>query len=65
MACASSGAACCLALQPRRQWGEGGSYTRGSSGVFARLRSFAFNIPNANRLGSLARDRFRAAIACR
>ena len=31
-------------------------------GVFARLRSFAFNILKANRRSSLSQDRYRAAI---
>ena len=30
--------------------------------IFARLRSFAFNILKTNRRSSLPRDRFRAAI---
>ena len=30
--------------------------------IFARLRSFAFNILKANHRSSLAQDRFRAAI---
>ena len=32
-------------------------------GVFARLRSFAFNILKANHQRLLAQDRFRAAIS--
>ena len=43
--------------------GEDRSRIRCNPGVFARLRSFAFNILKANRRGSLAQDRFRAAIA--
>lgn len=43
--------------------GEDRSRIRSNAGVFARLRSFAFNILKANRRGSLAQDRFRAAIA--
>lgn len=42
--------------------GEDRSRIRSNPGVFARLRSFAFNILKANRRGSLAQDRFRAAI---
>ena len=43
--------------------GEDRSRIRSNPGVFARLRSFAFNILKANRRGSLPQDRFRAAIA--
>lgn len=43
--------------------GEDRSRSRSNPGVFARLRSFAFNILKANRRGSLSQDRFRAAIA--
>lgn len=43
--------------------GEDRSRIRSNPGVFARLRSFAFNILKANRRGSLSQDRFRAAIA--
>ena len=42
--------------------GEDRSRIRCNPGVFARLRSFAFNILKANRRSSLAQDRFRAAI---
>ena len=42
--------------------GEDRSRIRCNPGLFARLRSFAFNILKANRQGSLAQDRFRAAI---
>jgi predicted transposase YbfD/YdcC len=42
--------------------GEDRSRIRINPGVFARLRSFAFNILKANRRSSLAQDRFRAAI---
>ena len=38
------------------------SRIRINPGVFARLRSFAFNILKANRRGSLNQDRYRAAI---
>jgi hypothetical protein len=31
--------------------------------VFARLRSFAFNILKANKTGTLSQDRYRAALA--
>lgn len=43
--------------------GEDRSRIRINPGVFARLRSFAFNILKANRRSSLSQDRFRAAIA--
>jgi predicted transposase YbfD/YdcC len=42
--------------------GEDRSRIRCNPGVFARLRSFAFNILKAHRRSSLAQDRFRAAI---
>ena len=42
--------------------GEDCSRIRINPGVFARLRSFAFNILKSNRRSSLAQDRFRAAI---
>lgn len=42
--------------------GEDRSRIRCNPRVFARLRSFAFNILKANRRSSLAQDRFRAAI---
>jgi hypothetical protein len=42
--------------------GEDRSRIRINPGVFARLRSFAFNILKFNRRRSLAQDRFRAAI---
>jgi len=32
-------------------------------GVFARLRSFAFNILKANRTGTLSQDSYRAGLA--
>jgi predicted transposase YbfD/YdcC len=41
---------------------EDRSRIRVNPGIFARLRSFAFNILKANRRSSLAQDRFRAAI---
>ena len=40
-----------------------GSRIRTNPGVFARLRSFAFNILKTNRTGTLAQDRYRAALA--
>jgi len=39
-----------------------GTVIRINPGVFARLRSFAFNILKANRRSSLSQDRYRAAI---
>ena len=42
--------------------GEDRSRIRCNPGLFARLRSFAFNILKANRRSSLPQDRFRAAI---
>jgi len=43
--------------------GEDRSRIRINPGVFACLRSFAFNILKANRRGSLNQDRYRAASA--
>ena len=43
--------------------GEDRSRIRTNPGVFARLRSFAFNILKANRIGTLSQDRYRAALA--
>ena len=43
--------------------GEDASRIRSNPGVFARLRSFAFNILKANRTGTLSQDRYRAALA--
>jgi predicted transposase YbfD/YdcC len=43
--------------------GEDRSRIRCNPGLFARLRSFAFNILKTNRRSSLPQDRFRAAIA--
>ena len=43
--------------------GEDRSRIRTNPGVFARLRSFAFNILKANRTGTLNQDRYRAALA--
>ena len=42
---------------------EDRSRIRTNPAVFARLRSFAFNILKANRTASLAQDRYRAALA--
>jgi predicted transposase YbfD/YdcC len=42
--------------------GEDRSRIRCNPSLFARLRSFAFNILKTNRRGSLPQDRFRAAI---
>jgi predicted transposase YbfD/YdcC len=42
--------------------GEDASRIRSNPGVFARLRSFAFNILKTNRIGNLAQDRYRAAL---
>ena len=42
--------------------GEDRSRIRINPGIFAKLRSFAFNILKSNRRSSLAQDRFRAAI---
>ncbi len=44
-------------------FGEDRSRIRTNPGVFARLRSFAFNILKANRMGTLSQDRYRAALA--
>jgi hypothetical protein len=41
---------------------EDRSRIRKNPGVFARLRSFGFNILKANRKGSLSQDRYRAAL---
>ena len=43
--------------------GEDGSRIRTNPGVFARLRSFAFNILKANRTDTLSQDRYRASLA--
>ena len=42
--------------------GEDRSRIRCNPGLFARLRSFAFNILKANRRSSVPQDRYRAAI---
>jgi predicted transposase YbfD/YdcC len=44
-------------------FGEDRSRIRTNPGIFARLRSFAFNILKANRTGTLSQDRYRAALA--
>jgi predicted transposase YbfD/YdcC len=43
--------------------GEDRSRIRSNPGVFARMRSFAFNILKANRTNTLSQDRYRAALA--
>ena len=43
--------------------GEDRSRIRTNPGVFARLRSFAFNILKVNRTNTLSQDRYRAALA--
>jgi len=48
--------------QPDLQ-GEDRSRIRTNPGVFARLRSFAFNILKANRTDTLSQDRYRAGLA--
>jgi len=42
--------------------GEDRSRIRTNPGVFARIRSFAFNILKANRSSTLPQDRYRAAL---
>jgi hypothetical protein len=42
--------------------GEDRSRIRCNPGVFARLRSFGFNILKANRTSTLSQDRYRAAL---
>jgi len=42
--------------------GEDSSRIRSNPGIFARIRSFAFNILKANRSGTLPQDRYRAAL---
>jgi len=42
---------------------EDASRIRCNPGVFARLRSFGYNILKANQTGTLAQDRYRAALA--
>ena len=43
--------------------GEDRSRIRTNPGVFARLRSFAFNILKANRIDTLSQDRYRASLS--
>ena len=43
--------------------GEDRSRIRTNPGVFARLRSFAFNSLKTNQTGTLSQDRYRAALA--
>ena len=42
---------------------EDRSRIRTNPGVFARLRSFGFNILKANQVGTLSQDRYRTALA--
>lgn len=42
--------------------GEDRSRIRTNPGVFARLRSFAFNVLKANRTDTLSQDRYRASL---
>jgi predicted transposase YbfD/YdcC len=44
-------------------FGEDRSRIRTNPGVFARLRSFAFNILKANQTDTLNQDRYRASLA--
>jgi len=44
-------------------FGEDKSRIRTNPGVFARLRSFAFNILKSNKSSTLCQDRYRAALA--
>ena len=43
--------------------GEDRSRIRSNPGVFARMRSFAFNILKANQTNTLSQDRYRACLA--
>lgn len=43
-------------------FGEDRCRIRSNPGVFARLRSFAFNILKANKTSSISQDRYRAAL---
>ena len=43
--------------------GEDRSRIRTNPGVFARLRSFAFNILKANQTDTLSQSRYKAALA--
>ena len=42
---------------------EDASRIRVNPGIFARLRSFAFNILRINAVGSFVQDRYRAALS--
>jgi hypothetical protein len=42
--------------------GEDRSRIRSNPNIFARVRSFAFNILKANRASTLSQDRYRAAL---
>jgi hypothetical protein len=44
-------------------FGEDKSRIRSNPGVFARLRSFAFNILKSSETSTLCQDRYRAALA--
>jgi predicted transposase YbfD/YdcC len=44
-------------------FGEDRSRIRINPSVFARLRSFAFNILKANKTSTISQDRYRAALA--
>jgi predicted transposase YbfD/YdcC len=44
-------------------FGEDKSRIRSNPGVFARLRSFAFNILKSNQTSTTSQDRYRAALA--
>lgn len=44
-------------------FGEDRSRIRTNPSVFARLRSFAFNILKANKISTVSQDRYRAALA--
>ena len=44
-------------------FGEDKSRIRTNPGVFARLRSFAFNILKSNKTSTISQDRYRAALA--
>jgi predicted transposase YbfD/YdcC len=43
-------------------FGEDRCRIRSNPGVFARLRSFAFNILKANKTSTISQDRYRAAL---
>ncbi len=52
-----------LPLHPGCHHGRGPLRIRCNPGVFARMRSFAFNILKANQTNTLSQDRYRAALA--